>query len=663
MKNFSLAGIVLSIFVFLIPFTSTKTLFYGSLNAKYFLIMGFSALFTLYFSYLVFRNRFKFNVKKRYLLIILLIVLVINYLASFTGVFPERSLWSDILRSTGVYFLTALTLISIFSAQLLNRFDWVLVRRSIAVSAAIFAFLTYFARKGLALKFKFASVNLETPGLAFGNSTFAGSFLLLALIITLIEVVRATKGSRARKVFATLAIIQFTSPLFINWQAIFSNFSYVLENPFTIIGNAQASGITAFLVMGYVFVLFVLPKFFKSVPKNLSLKWTGVLVVIVFGMIALLFTPGSFVQDKFVETTTAARFVIWDIGIEAFKDRPLLGWGPENFRLGFEQNFNNRLHLEGRITEVWMDRAHNVFVGTLVSVGIIGFLATAALLVYLTSVFLRAYKKGLIAEKETGLLILFIAAHLLQLQTSFNTPGAYVLFTVFIAYGLWLELQMVDSSVNNKLVGKFIAGLLIVLVLFGGYHTIGKEYYRQRNLVNAFKTTDNSEQMQFIEKALTGKRDFEALRLSSDSLINGTFRALEGKQPEIVQSIVQKTMLQLDLYEKYYKDYLEITPNDYRINMNYVRILLTRTVFGDNRLEEAKQIVDISYDLSPTNPLTYTMDSVIALYGGNVKEARERIAAGLELGPDVLLTKATAAYIEDQIKRAPNIRPLKLENL
>ena len=51
-----------------------------------------------------------------------------------------------------------------------------------------------------------------------------------------------------------------------------------------------------------------------------------------------------------------------------FKERPIFGWGPENFSIALEKHYLPQF-------EVWYDRAHNVFFDYLTQTGILGLLS------------------------------------------------------------------------------------------------------------------------------------------------------------------------------------------------------------------------------------------------------------------------------------------------
>ena len=63
------------------------------------------------------------------------------------------------------------------------------------------------------------------------------------------------------------------------------------------------------------------------------------------------------------------RFTIWNMALQGAKERPVFGWGQENFNYVFNQNYQASMYAQ----EPWFDRAHNQFLDWLVAGGFVGF--------------------------------------------------------------------------------------------------------------------------------------------------------------------------------------------------------------------------------------------------------------------------------------------------
>lgn len=673
----SIPGIAVALFVFILPFVNSRALFYAAVNSKYFFVVAAVSIFALYFCYLLFGRKHTIDIRGRWLLVGVLGLLAVHYLSALFGVYPERSLWSDIIRSTGVFFLTYGAFFAFWLSELLTERDWQLVRRAVVVSSSVFAALSFFGPEGAGVAGRLWSVDFTISGLTLGNSTFAGAYLVLGLIVTLIEAARSPKGSRLRRAFAALAIIQLLSPFLIAgkiWEGGVS-FADIFSNPSLVLGIARASSATAILVLLYVFGWWLLRRFCKPPWKRPALwVWSGAWALGVLAAIAFLFVPGSVVQEKYIEASSAARIIVWERGFEAVSDRPLLGWGPENYRFAHEAHIDSELYLKENLGEVWFDRAHNVVVDMLVSVGIIGTLAFVLLVSYFLVVIARARRRGLIGDAEAHLLGVLVFAHFLQLQTSFDTVATYVLVAVILGYGLWLEREMARVEIHNNnsadsaihpAVLKVAGVVLTIAVLFGAKYLLFDEYSRQRALVDIFRTRKNQEQIELANRALTRTSAFESLRLSSASLIKGLLAVVrEAEKQGELETLRAIAKEQSDVYEAHYLKYIEEAPWDYRAQTNYAYLLLNKTAFGENRTADTKSALDEVYRLvSPNNPIPYGLDALNELYSGNIKDARAKIEEALAKNPDVPFLQEMLKYIGKQEEQFPTITILHLDNL
>src|SRR6185295_15949535 len=71
----------------------------------------------------------------------------------------------------------------------------------------------------------------------------------------------------------------------------------------------------------------------------------------------------------------AARFMVWNMALEGFKERPILGWGQVGFNFVFNKYYDPGMYAR----EQWFDRTHNIFLDWLIAGGILGLLSYLAL--------------------------------------------------------------------------------------------------------------------------------------------------------------------------------------------------------------------------------------------------------------------------------------------
>ena len=121
------------------------------------------------------------------------------------------------------------------------------------------------------------------------------------------------------------------------------------------------------IVVSLIYFIFNLP---KGRLKNTIL--IALIVLTVAAGTALFFNSrigGYRIFDiNFSTQTFQTRLLLWGQSLKIFKERPIFGWGPENFSIALEKHYLPQF-------EVWYDRAHNVFFDYLTQTGILGLLS------------------------------------------------------------------------------------------------------------------------------------------------------------------------------------------------------------------------------------------------------------------------------------------------
>lgn len=152
---------------------------------------------------------------------------------------------------------------------------------------------------------------------------------------------------------------------------------------------------------------------------------------LVVGLAALMLVPTP-------AGSTGARVTIWRATWPLIAARPILGYGPETFSQVFTAVFPPGLvYLQGRA--VLVDRAHNLILDTLVSTGLAGFLAYAALVGTVAAAGARAFTQTTDRQVRVVLAagLAAVAGHLVETQFSFPVTSTATLF--------WLMLGMLAA--------------------------------------------------------------------------------------------------------------------------------------------------------------------------------------------------------------------------
>lgn len=328
--------------------------------------------------------------KKSYLLGSIVAFLGIITLAAIFGENPSKSFWSNFERMEGVvtyfhlfaYFIVASTVLSV-------RNLW---RPYLNFHLAVGVLMALYGVSQWAGVFTIVQDGVRVNG-TLGNAAYLGTYALFNVFLALFLMVHTgvtEVGSRVRMVvYGAIALLQ----VFV---------LYYTATRGAMLGLIAGLGLTTILIA-----------LFERKRTALRKSAIGVLVALVVsvgGFIAL--RDASFVRESPVlsrfasislsEKTTKSRFMVWNMAYQGFKERPVLGWGMENFNYVFNKYYDPRMYDQ----EQWFDRAHNVFFDWLIAGGfpaLLTYLALFACALY--CIWKRAHMLSVIEKSVlTGLL-------------------------------------------------------------------------------------------------------------------------------------------------------------------------------------------------------------------------------------------------------------------
>jgi len=194
------------------------------------------------------------------------------------------------------------------------------------------------------------------------------------------------------------------------------------------------------LSFGFSLFLFLISLIILFPSKKIKVFVSLILIFIISGFIFLQ-TPKSqpFLEKsplflKRIATITPTTFLItdwsrilaWQAALEGFKEKPILGWGWENYNLVFNKFYNPR-YLEVGLAETWFDKSHNQVLDILCLTGIFGLLSYLAFFFF---IFRALFKKSKEYRFALGPLTLglMMFSYFLQNLFVFDTPAPLISF-------------------------------------------------------------------------------------------------------------------------------------------------------------------------------------------------------------------------------------------
>jgi hypothetical protein len=261
--------------------------------------------------------------------------------------------------------------------------------------------------------------------------------------------------------------------------------------------------------------------------------------------------PGARVLDiSATAETFSTRTDMWSIAWDAWKDRPLLGYGPENFLKVFDKYYNPAQFVPSQGFGAWYDRAHSIIFDYLAQTGILGLLAFLSIFVALALLFRRPLSEQWAGgSRETvvlkGLFLALPVAYLVQGVILFDVLTIYWNLFLFLAFSLYVFLPQSEKvekfEPGSIAYGAALVGILLALTAcyYGSLLPYGKarafiQAERNSGKIGSFQQfTENFDPALKFNSPVGGE---EVPKFLSNDVIN-VLPSLE-ESPEVAKALV-----------------------------------------------------------------------------------------------------------------------------
>lgn len=432
----------------------------------------------------------EFRAPRSVLALLLGVHLAAVFIAGVFGSSFNLSFWSNFERMGGIFGLAhwiALAVVLIFTVRTLREWKVVAGIYLLASWAPLVIALGEILEIDL---FSYSTLDWASGRVkgASGNPTFlAGQMavnivLALALVVSLLEPLRQRRGW----IYPGLAAFYALTALASLW----------------VLSDTETRGSFLGLLAGFG-TIGVLLAFTAHTPRVRYISAAVLVggVVIFAGLFIARDTPPvealsernnlvSRVLDiSLTEGSGSTRVIGYRIAWEAFIDRPLTGWGGENFEVPYQQ-----FQREGEIppgTNV-LDRAHNKLLDLLATTGLLGFATYVATWSWLGFLALRRVRSG--PEDRYLHIVVFGALITLLVHNMFlfDTGATLMLFGLIAAWAvaserpagpaIKAEQPSEPTYVYTKKALRWIAPPVVGLIVVAGVLGINYRSYRAAQL-------------------------------------------------------------------------------------------------------------------------------------------------------------------------------------
>lgn len=421
------------------PLFFMRSLLYPFVLGKATLIQIFIALMLPFLGMILYFYRKSFFKRDQILTWSVLVYAGALLLTTITGVSSWQSFWGTSDRSFGVF--TVLHILSAYFVFLIALKDESSRRR------LMFLALIIGVAAGLMGIFEYLSSSNGTriTG-AFGNPILFGGYLLFPLFFSLILIFRNLRDNFwTRMIYVAIFSVILFALLFAQsrgalFGAVFGGLAAAAIFVMTSSGNKKIFILKILAIIGIVTTLiFILERGGNNIAISLVRR---------------------FFQISLKDASTDQRLRLYGVAFEAFKDKPWLGWGPENFDYAFDRNYDPSM-LKYGVSETWVDRSHNNYLDTLVTNGVLGVAAYVFMFIAAGLVLYKRIRIKTSDKNEDALLFALLTAYGVYIFFAFDSQASMVYFVFFLAY---LGAPLVNYG-NEKLELKNRGSIVLAILL------------------------------------------------------------------------------------------------------------------------------------------------------------------------------------------------------
>ncbi|MDP3764308.1 MAG: O-antigen ligase family protein [bacterium] len=648
----------------ILPLVITKSLYFPFITGRNFI---FRIIIEIIFVLWVWLMMVDANYRPRASIILYSVIawLGVLFLATIFSVSPYKSFWSGFERMEGFwgywhYFIYFLVLISVFKKER----DWVTF---FGVSLATSLVVSFYA---VAQIFGLADIHQGDDRIdaTMGNATYLAIYIVFHIFLLAWLFFK----SEGKSIFLRMGLL-----------------ALILFETFIVYKTATRGAILG-LIAGLFIGTIVNAIYSRGLTRKLALGGLGAIIFLVIGFITVKDT--SFVKSSdvltrfasisFSETTTQSRFIIWNMAYQAWQEKPILGWGPENFVYIFSKYYKSELWRQ----EPWFDRAHNVFLDWLTATGLVGLLSYLGMFASAVLVLWKLFRLNKITPKIATVFLGMLVAYFIHNIFVFDNFTSYMVFFAVLAYLHWLYVRTSADLSDSKLleamivpkIARYVITLTIgVVVVFSLYWFNAKPILAAKSIIDSLQLVTYSQDgsrirdldagVDMLKKGLAyntfGTQEIrEQLTLYSEKINQDPVTSAEDKEKitelALEQMKIQAENFPYDVRALAFLSTLYGTSGDHANSILTAKkglevsssrqqfyFLLAEAYFKAGEENLALDTLKTVYELSPDYPDAINNYAVIAIFAGKPELAESLLKKhfGSEIIADTKYLNAYAA--------------------
>jgi O-antigen ligase/Tfp pilus assembly protein PilF len=340
--------------------------------------------------------------------------------------------------------------------------------------------------------------------------------------------------------------------------------------------------------------------------------------------------------------TVQTRLWSWSSAIEGWKDRPVFGWGPENFMYLHMKYFNSNLFTQMGSETIW-DRAHNMVLEELSTMGVVGLLGYLSIFFIVFYLLIKRFKYGKISKIEFGVMSAMIIAYFGQNLFIFDTFANYFLFFLSLGYINFLSSGFSEekNSEQEKITvqrtpSPLLITILLILAIVVGYQTgikPAQANFACTRAILAGRDGDGQKALAKYQEALNYKTPQGAYEIRHKlaafviQVVDSQRQKNKDFDPALLHYAIKETEKNVEKYP------FDTTPYLY-VGRMYILLMSKESGVG----EKAEEYIQKAIDLNPRNPRIWYEMGQAKLSQKKYQESYDSFKKALDLNPKVNLS-------------------------
>ncbi len=637
MKKTALYTAVAALFLVpIFPLIAANSFFFPFITGKAFYFRVFVEIAFAAWIILAFLDA-KYRPRLNRLTLAVSIFAIVTLLADILGVNPLRSIWSNFERMEGwlvifhlwMFFIAATHTFGFDAEGKKWWYRWFNMSLGVATIVGIYGLFQYFGWAAIHQ----GSTRIDA---SLGNAAYMAVYMLFHCFLAAYMFV--ARSHLVKK----MDFLQWTYGI---GSAVFAFLVFQTATRGTILG----------LIGGVLLALGLYALFAKNNKRSHRIgAVVAIGIIFLIGGIFWMNRTSEFVQKSEVlsrmasislqENKTQARGYVWPMAIKGWQERPILGWGQENFNYIFNGNYNPEMWAH----EQWFDRAHSVFLDWLTASGLLGLMVYLSL--YILSV-VAVWKSSLsVSEKSifTGLIVGYAIHNVFV----FDNLASYAMFFAVIGFAASLKegkrIAMFGSKpVSLDAVEYIVAPVVLILLVAALYFFTVRPIQANVRLLSALNGCYNgTAQIEAFTKALAvdapsaNQEIREQLLSCAPAVFGGQYQDIVKNQfftlaQQEMQNQIEATPLDTRAYvlagvfmnsvgngfvdaEKYLTEALRLSPGKQSI-----MVQLAVAQANNGKTDEALALMKEAYESAPTNSQVKSAYANMFVVSGKEAEGRK----------------------------------------